>query len=107
MGLNLDRGLLRLRLSGLKLLGRRRLSLALGLNLGLLLSLQRPDLGLDHLLLLRRHSSATLAELLLKGGGESLLLRDIHLTSDLWNILPNSVRELKGSTTDGGSLRGA
>lgn len=106
MGLNLDRGLLRLRLSGLRLLGSRRLSLtlALGLNLGLLLSFQRPDLSLHQLLLLRRHSSTTLAELLLQSGGKSLLLRDVHLASDLWDILSSSIRELKGSTIDDGSL---
>ena len=75
MGLDLNRGLLRLCLYGLKLLRSWCLSLlTLGLGLGLLLSIQRPDLSLHHLLLLWRHSDAALAELLLKSGGESLLL---------------------------------
>lgn len=92
IGLDLDRGLLRL---CLRLLGCRRLSLlTLGLSLSLLLSFQCPDLGLHQLLLLRRHSSATLAELMLNSGGESLLLRDVHLASNLWHALSNPIREL-------------
>lgn len=50
MGLDLNRRLL----SRLKLSRGRCLSLlTLGLGLSLLLSIQRPDLGLHHLLLLR------------------------------------------------------
>lgn len=63
MGLDLDGGLLELRLSGLRLLRSRGLSLlTLCLSLSLLLSFQYPDLGLHQLLLLlRRQSGATLA----------------------------------------------
>ena len=70
MGLNLNRGLL----SSLNLSRGRCSRLTLGLNLSLLLSIQRPDLGLHYLLLLGRHPNTTLAELLLESGSESLLL---------------------------------
>lgn len=70
MSLDLNRRLL----SGLKLSRGWCSRLTLRLNLSLLLSIQCPNLGLYHLLLLRRHSDATLAELLLKSGSESLLL---------------------------------
>jgi len=70
VGLDLNRGLL----SSLKLSSGRCSRLTLRLNLSLLLSIQRPDLSLHHLLLLRRHPNATLTELLLKSGSESLLL---------------------------------
>ena len=70
MGLDLNRGLLsRWKLSRGRCLPR----LTLGLNMSLLLSVQRPDLGVHHLLLLWGHSNATLAELLLKSS-EPLLL---------------------------------
>ena len=94
MGLDLNRGL-RLCLSRL-----RSWCLPL-LTLGLGLSIQHPDLGLHQLLLLRRHSDPTLAELLLNGG-ESLLLRDVYLASYLW--LSNPIRELESSSVNGGSL---
>ena len=74
MSLDLNRRLLGLRLASLELSSGRRSRLTLCLNLSLLLSIQRPDLSLDHLLLLRRHPNATLTELLLKCGGKSLLL---------------------------------
>jgi len=75
LDLDLDCGLLRLCLSGLEL-GRGGCLplLSLGLSLSLLLSFQCPDLGLYQLFVLRGHSGPILAELLLKGGSESLLL---------------------------------
>jgi hypothetical protein len=76
----------------------------LSLSLSLSLLFQCPDLGLHQLLLLRGHPSATLAELVLKSGSYSLLLRDVHLTSDLRHRLSNPIGELEGSTVDRGSL---
>lgn len=101
MSLDLDGGLLGLRLSSLGLLRGLRLCLCLNLSL---LSFQYPDLGLHQLLLLLwRHPGATLAELVLNSS-ESLLLRDIHLPPNLRHGLSDPVGELEGSTVNGGGL---